>query len=160
MPPTAQPPDEEPPHEATAPAPQGTKALTHKVRRGENLANIAKKYNVTYQDLMEWNGLPDTSLQVDQLLIVNVPQDFTPPEESDAEETQPAPAETPPAEAAAPAPAPPADADTYSVERGDNLSKIADKFGVTADDLRKWNALESDSLQVGDKLRVKAPATP
>lgn len=154
VPPTAQPPDEEPPHEATAPAPQGTKALSHKVKRGESLGSIAKKYNVTYQDVMEWNGLPDTKLQVDQLLVVNVPQDFALPEDSASEEQTEAPStETAPE-------APSANAGTYTVERGDNLSKIADKFGITADDLRTWNALENDSLQVGDTLRVVAPAAP
>ncbi|MFA6239699.1 MAG: LysM peptidoglycan-binding domain-containing protein [Candidatus Hydrogenedentales bacterium] len=160
VPATAQPPDEEPPHEANAPAPEGSKALTHAVKRGESLGAIAKKYGVTYQDLMEWNGLPDTKLSVGQLLVVNVPEGFTLPEEKPADEAAPAPSETPAPEETpgTEAAAPSADTETYTVQRGDNLSKIADKFGITADDLRKWNALESDSLQVGDTLKVKAPA--
>lgn len=47
--------------------------------------------------------------------------------------------------------------DTYTVVRGDNLTKIAAKYKVTVRELMTWNKLKSDSLQIGDKLIVKAP---
>lgn len=51
-------------------------------------------------------------------------------------------------------PAPPA---TYTVVSGDTLSKIAQAHSVTVDDLRKWNDLHSDRLQVGQQLKVSSP---
>jgi membrane-bound lytic murein transglycosylase D len=38
----------------------------HKVKAGENLKNIALKYNVTIEQIMEWNGLQTTNIYVGQ----------------------------------------------------------------------------------------------
>ena len=42
----------------------------------------------------------------------------------------------------------------YSVKKGDNLTKIARRIGVTVNDIRKWNSLRNDRLQVGQKLAL------
>lgn len=42
----------------------------------------------------------------------------------------------------------------YKVERGDTISTIADKFGVSANSIRWENNLSSDDLTVGDSLRI------
>ncbi|MCR5413225.1 MAG: LysM peptidoglycan-binding domain-containing protein [Kiritimatiellae bacterium] len=44
----------------------------------------------------------------------------------------------------------------YTVVRGDNLSKIAEKFGCTVDGIKKASNLESDNLQIGQKLKIPA----
>lgn len=46
--------------------------------------------------------------------------------------------------------------ETYTVVSGDTLSKIAQAHSVTVDDLRKWNHLHSDILQVGQELVVSS----
>ncbi|MBK8550697.1 MAG: LysM peptidoglycan-binding domain-containing protein [Ignavibacteria bacterium] len=43
---------------------------------------------------------------------------------------------------------------TYIVSEGDNLSMIAGKYGVSVNDLKKWNDLESDKIMVGQKLKM------
>jgi LysM repeat protein len=49
----------------------------------------------------------------------------------------------------------PAAAGEYTVERGDSLSKIADKLGVSLDTLLQTNDLNRSSiLQVGQKLKI------
>jgi phosphate transport system substrate-binding protein len=45
---------------------------------------------------------------------------------------------------------------TYTVVSGDTLSRIAQAHSVTVDDLRKWNHLHSDILQVGQELVVSS----
>lgn len=45
---------------------------------------------------------------------------------------------------------------TYTVVSGDTLSKIAQAHSVSVDDLRKWNHLHSDILQVGQELVVSS----
>jgi membrane-bound lytic murein transglycosylase D len=43
----------------------------------------------------------------------------------------------------------------YKVRRGDNLTAIARKFGVTVNDLREWNALNSKgTIYTGQRLKV------
>ncbi len=43
---------------------------------------------------------------------------------------------------------------TYRVKRGDTLSGIASKYGVSISDIRKWNGLKSSRIQVGQTLVI------
>lgn len=45
----------------------------------------------------------------------------------------------------------------YTVVSGDTLSKVARDHSVSVEDLRKWNHLDSNALQVGQKLKVSSP---
>ena len=45
----------------------------------------------------------------------------------------------------------------YHVVKGDNLSVIAARFGITLKELRQANNLHSDVIRVGQKLKVKRP---
>ena len=42
----------------------------------------------------------------------------------------------------------------YTVKSGDNLGKIARKYGTTVANLKKWNNLRSDVIRPGQKLKV------
>jgi membrane-bound lytic murein transglycosylase D len=44
----------------------------------------------------------------------------------------------------------------YSVQRGDHLKKIADKFGVTVAELKQWNDLKTTTLFAGNRLKIYA----
>ena len=50
--------------------------------------------------------------------------------------------------------APMAEASTYTVEKGDTLSKIAMKHNTTIALLKEWNNLQSDSIYINQKLIV------
>jgi len=43
----------------------------------------------------------------------------------------------------------------YTVKKGDNLSKIARQFGVSVDDLKRWNKLKNNNIRIGQKLTVR-----
>ncbi|MCM6879985.1 LysM peptidoglycan-binding domain-containing protein [Enterococcus italicus] len=45
---------------------------------------------------------------------------------------------------------------TYTVVKGDYLSTIANKYGVTVAQLKSWNNLSSDLILIGQKLKVNA----
>ncbi|MBS1519251.1 MAG: LysM peptidoglycan-binding domain-containing protein [Bacteroidetes bacterium] len=47
----------------------------------------------------------------------------------------------------------------YTVQAGDNLTAIADDYGVTAADIIEWNALESDKILVGQKLKLQGTSS-
>ncbi|MCG2633443.1 MAG: LysM peptidoglycan-binding domain-containing protein [Gammaproteobacteria bacterium] len=51
------------------------------------------------------------------------------------------------------------DAIDYRVRRGDSLSHISRKFGVSVNQLRRWNGLVDDLLQPGDLLKVHPNTT-
>ncbi len=97
---------------------------THIVRRGENLTGIAARYGVRVSSLKAWNGLDSDRIYPGQRLAVQA------------------------GERAA------GGWFNYSVQRGDTLTSIAGRHDATVADIRKWNALSSDVLQVGQKLAI------
>ena len=48
----------------------------------------------------------------------------------------------------------------YEVARGDTLFVIAKAHGVTVDDLRRWNGIEGDRIEVGQVLRIEVEDPP
>ena len=48
----------------------------------------------------------------------------------------------------------PNDNNYYIVEKGDTLWNIAKKYGITVDDLKKYNNLQNNNLTIGQKLKV------
>ncbi|HEU4636787.1 MAG TPA: LysM peptidoglycan-binding domain-containing protein, partial [Edaphobacter sp.] len=45
----------------------------------------------------------------------------------------------------------------YKVRHGDTLVTVADRFGVSVEDLRRWNHLSSNTVKVGHTLAVSEP---
>jgi membrane-bound lytic murein transglycosylase D len=48
----------------------------------------------------------------------------------------------------------------YTAKRGDRLSVIAVRYGVTVQELKTWNGMRSDALRVGQKVRVTSDVVP
>ena len=97
-------------------------AITYTVRRGDTLYNIALKYGVTVDDIININNLTSTILSINQqLLIPNDSVDTT---------------------------------STYIVQKGDTLTKIANKYNITVNDLITSNNLSSSLLQIGQVLVI------
>jgi len=116
----------------------------HRVRSGENLSVIARRYNVSVNDLKKWNNLRSNTIQVGRRLIVY------PGSGRQAVSSQ---------ASAAPASAPTSPGVTYhTVRRGENLGAIASRHGVTVNDLRNWNNLNSNTIHPNQRLIVSNPA--
>ena len=43
---------------------------------------------------------------------------------------------------------------TYKVRSGDFLGRIADKYGVTISQIKRWNNLRSSNLKIGQRLKI------
>lgn len=104
--------------------------IYYTVVRGDALYKIANKFKVTIADLVKWNSIKNPNfIYVGQKLIVGWSGTPQPPE---AEKVY------------------------YTVVRGDNLSKIAKKFGTTVAQLVSWNNIKNANLiYPGQVLRVK-----
>jgi membrane-bound lytic murein transglycosylase D len=57
----------------------------------------------------------------------------------------------------APVASPVTHAETYKARRGDTLVKIADRFGVSLEDLHRWNHVTGTSVTAGQRIRVTEP---
>lgn len=113
--------------------------IVHKVKKGETLASIAKKYNVSVTDLKQWNNLKKDSLKTGQKLTV-----FTsgsPKPSNNTTTTRNKSSST-------------SSAQYYVVKSGDTLASIAKKYNTTVAKLKKLNNLKSDTIKAKQKLRV------
>ena len=113
----------------------GASAASYKVKSGDTLSTIAKKYNTTYTSIMKLNGLSSTKLKVGQTLQVG----------STATANKATATKTATA--------------TYTVKNGDSLSKIAKNYKTTTATLMKLNGLSSSKLKIGQKLKVSSTTT-
>jgi membrane-bound lytic murein transglycosylase D len=104
------------------------------VQNGDNINTIADKYKVTVAQIKQWNNLADntlnkgTSLQIaaDSKEVVKMELAQSP----ELKQIQ------------------------YTVQKGDNLSNIAKKFGATVENLKVWNGLSSTAIALGSELIV------
>ena len=119
---------------------------THTVQAGENLFRIALRYGFTANYLAAVNGIADpTRIYVGQVLTI--PDASAPP--------APAPASPEPAPAAPAEPAPVANPLYHTVQRGEHLSAIAQRYGLSWTDLATANNLANPSrIYAGQQLVI------
>jgi membrane-bound lytic murein transglycosylase D len=105
--------------------------VTHRVRPGESLSVIARRYSVSVKDLQRWNNISDPrKLRAGQNLTVF----YTP-----AAQGSPASGTV-----------------QHVVQRGDSLWSIARKYKVKVNDLQSWNSLgNSSKIKPGQSIRIE-----
>ena len=104
------------------------------VSKGDTLWSIAKKYGVKVSDLIVWNDLStERYLQINQQINI-YPKYFVPKKKKKVNLNDL----------------------TYPVKRGDTISRIAKKFGVTGDLIVQWNELKNpEVIYPGQVLDIK-----
>ncbi len=102
-------------------------ALRHRIRRGESLWTIARRYGVSVRQLARYNGLSvHRALQPGQLLNIPLKRSGRRPI-------------------------------THTVRPGESLWLLARRYGATVDALRRWNGLSAHPvLRPGQKLIILA----
>lgn len=126
--------------QASQPRHDAGQRMVHTVRRGDNLSVIAKRYGTTVTNLKRWNNIRGTVINPGQRLVVYSGVRSVNPQQgqSGSSEVKIAAARI-----------------DYHVRRGDNLSRIARRFGVTVNDLCSWNGLTPRSLiYPGERLWI------
>ncbi len=115
----------------------------HRVRRGETLSHIARRYGTTVSSLMRLNGIRNPRrLRPGQVLLV------PPPPVRGTYVRTASPRRTPP-------PLPEGSYFLYEVRKGDTLYDLARTFGVSVRELMRVNAISSPrKLRPGMKIRI------
>ena len=111
------------------------------VKKGDNLWTIARRSNVSLNELYAANGLDATSiLSIGQQLQIPVEGSIATVTAPSADTYQPTSFDQGSTE--------------YTVKRGDSLSKIANQYDTSVRAIKAANGLSSDLIRVGDKLVV------
>ncbi|TGD58625.1 LysM peptidoglycan-binding domain-containing protein [Flavobacterium humi] len=133
-----------------------SKTKFHTVRRGDNLSDIAEKYDVALSDIKKWNKLRGNNVQAGKRLKIMTSERI-----AVVEKTKKQPA-TEIAKADKPETAAEKESalTEYTVKSGDNLIKIAKENKLYVADLKKWNNLKDNNVKLGDKIRLTAPEEP
>ena len=124
-----------------------SRLVQHKVRSGETVASIAKRYNVSPQLVASWNSLKNIhKLKVGQQLTLHI-----------ADSQAPATIVTAKAKVSKEKKTAAAKPTYYEVRNGDTLWTIARRFDLTPDQLKQWNNLNDDVIRPGTRLQVTNP---
>ncbi|MEG0026115.1 MAG: LysM peptidoglycan-binding domain-containing protein [Bacilli bacterium] len=93
--------------------------IIYTIKTNDNLYNIAKKYNSTPTDIMNYNNLKNTLLTIGQQIKIPTNKQLT-----------------------------------YIVKSGDNLYSIANKYNTTIDTIKTKNNLSTNTLSIGQTLKI------
>ncbi len=121
--------------ELTIPSKSGTNPnnmFMYTVKSGDTLYGIARKYNTTVQEIMNLNYFTNTNLIPGQ--VIRIPEMYT----KESEMYMP-------------------NYINYIVKKGDTLYSIARNNNVSVDTLIKDNGLTSNTLSVGQTIRIRTP---
>jgi len=110
----------------------------HKVAEKETLFSISKMYNVSIDDLKQWNGLTSNALSLGQELIVKKKASAKPVVNNTV----------PPVVSRK---------GTHTVEAKETMFSIARQYGISVQQLRDWNNIEGNEISIGQVLFVAAP---
>ncbi|MDR2243961.1 MAG: LysM peptidoglycan-binding domain-containing protein [Burkholderiales bacterium] len=115
----------------------------YKVKRGDTLIQIARRYDTTVEELMRLNGLKNAkNLRAGK--NIRVYSDTTRTASSKTANTRAATT---------------AQGTYYKVQKGDTLGQIASRYRVNVQDLMRWNNLTNPrALRAGQNLRVSRDA--
>ncbi|MBP7077215.1 MAG: LysM peptidoglycan-binding domain-containing protein, partial [Bacteroidales bacterium] len=132
-------------HHVSNPIPEG--AITHKVEKKETIYSICKKYNLSVEALYKANpSIQEKGLRAGDVLVI-------PESDLITDATKPEP------EVQKPEPENPKDDSigfvNHIIVKGETLSAISKKYGVTIAEILKYNpGVSADKIKEGDKLQI------
>ena len=111
-----------------------SKSVFHyKVRRGDTISEIAQKFGIPVIEIMKWNGLSTTRINMGETLKI-----YGRGSSSFGDNTSKTAANL----------------NYYEVKEGDAISQIAELYNVSVSDIRRWNRLRSNRIYAGRTLKI------
>ena len=156
-------------------SPEGMVSNTYMVQRGDTLYSIARRLNTTVDELKRINNLDNDNLKVGQIL--QIPTEAVYEDEENIYTVKPGDtlysiardkgttvdeikalnnlnSNTLTIGKLLKLPSPTLPDDTYEVKRGDTLYSIAARYGLTTNELKEANNLDSNILSIGQLLKI------
>ena len=122
--------------------------IRYRVRSGDYLGKIAKKYGVSVNRIKRWNNLRSTKLRIGQRLTIyprhvaaNTKKKTTTTKKSKKKSSKKV--------------VPKGSYVTYVVKEGDSLWSISQKYkNVSVSQIKDWNSIRGSKLSIGAKLKI------
>lgn len=148
-----------------------TRTKYHKVRKGDNLSEIADKYQVSIGDIKKWNGLRSNKAPLGRNLKIVSTERIAYKDKKESKSDS----------VATKLPKVISNENTsiasnevkaekvfktekvvtykdvtkyHKVKKGDVLGEIADKYEVSVADIKKWNKIKGSNIGLGDNLKI------
>ena len=110
--------------------------VIHKVKPKESFFGLSSQYGVEIDDILDWNDLHIMNgLQIGRELNLVVPKSHFKAKEPTAKPGT-------------------KNKQVHEVKKGETLWSISRKYGVTIEELLKWNDKENNTLSLGEKLKI------
>jgi membrane-bound lytic murein transglycosylase D len=129
-----------------------TKTIYHSVRKGENLTEIARKYNVSLSDLKTWNDLNVASnlfvgkkLKIEHTETIMKPQYALDSKSNSDDDAVSSVTEN---------------VIVHKIRRGETLMQLTRLYNCSINDLKEWNKLRSTEVQVDQEIYVYVESNP
>lgn len=140
---------------------ENTKVIYYKVKKGDNVAKIARAHDISEKDLLKWNNLRSAKSLKAGVRIKIIKEIPTKQPKPDTVTSKPiVKSDTIIPAKAAKTPEKPVKSEPktiiHIVKTGENLSSIAKKYkNVSVADILKWNNMTNpDKLALGQKLKI------
>ncbi|PKN36115.1 MAG: lytic transglycosylase [Deltaproteobacteria bacterium HGW-Deltaproteobacteria-19] len=131
--------DEIPRWELPAPERDPRRFVRHRVKRGESLASIARKYRTTTKAIRSCNpAVAKRGVRVGQPLSIPVAKQAVASSSKEVKKKGTSGG----------------GATAYKVKRGDTLQELAERFDTTPEQLRQFNRIKGNKLLAGQILKV------
>ena len=131
--------------------------VLHRIKKGDTISKIAKRYKVPPKMIVAWNGLKNShSIRAGQQLALyidngsnkSVGKSVASNKANSLIAAKIYKKRLPVAENTSPY-------QWYNVQNGDSLWTISRKFSASTADIKKWNNLKSNLIHPGSKLKLK-----
>jgi LysM repeat protein len=107
-----------------------SKSIKYKVKKGESLFTISKRFNVSVDDLKTDNNLNSNAILIGQELIVNTTEENVKTSSKQGSKI------------------------THKVKSGESYYSLAKKYGCSIDEIKAWNNKSGNKLNIGDKVII------
>jgi LysM repeat protein len=114
--------------------------IVHEVVAKETMFSISRKYEVSADEIRQWNNLSDNTLAIGQKLVIR--------KKANGSNTLSASNKTPDVISKS---------GIHTVAEKETMYSITKKYGISPEQLKKWNSLDGNDLKIGQTLYVTQP---
>ncbi len=111
------------------PASAGNVYMVYRVKKGDNLSKIGKRYGVSYKVIMDFNHLKTARLQLKQKLIIPIEKNKRGKRFIHSKHY-------------------------YMVKKGDTLESISKRYKISVQNIKMQNHLKGSMIRVGERLKL------